>query len=149
MIRLPQQILYIQSILLLIKLFSMFQQHKSKTPIFAYSSLQHIFTMAFIGYLYSRYIPTRRYIWRIIRSAVTVVARSSFARPRHDQGVAIRLKIRPPYPYLEAALLLSLLSSFTLLSLLSSQSSWFLLLPYVLSQQRPIMYRKIPAVSMK
>ena len=138
-------------ILLLVQMliFFMFQQHRSKTPIFTYSSLWNIFTMEFIGYLYVRYIPMCRYIGYRGRSIIFVVARSSSAIQRHDQGVVIRSKIEPSDTNPEAALSSSFPYLFLLLYPPLSPQSWFFIATYVSSQQRPSTDYKIPDVSLQ
>ena len=108
--------------------------------IFAYSSLWHIFNLSFIWYLWGIYIPTRRYIGRRGRILVIFVSRSFSTRSRRDQDIVIESKIGPSDPYSEASLSSLFLSSFPSLSPSSSPSSWFVIAPYVSSQQRPSCY---------
>ena len=90
----------------------MFQKHTSKMPIFAYSSLWHIFTMVFIGYMYSSMC---RHIVRCSHGshgAVVRITRYSSLILRHYQGIVTRSKIVPSDPDPEAELSSSFPSSF-------------------------------------
>ena len=127
----------------------MFQQYNSKTPISAYRSFWHTFTMVFIGYLWVIYIPTHIFIWRLHRSSVAVVAQYSSARPMYEQGVVIKSKTRPSDSDLETEFASSFPSLFLSLSPSSYTLLWFVIVPYFSLQQSPNMDSKITAVSLR
>ena len=95
------------------------------------------------------YGPKYKYIVLRGRSAIAVVTRSSSRRLRHDRCAVIGLKIGPSDPDPTAVLSSSFPSSFPTLSMSSSLLYYFVIAPYVSSQQRKKIYCNISAVSMQ